>query len=383
MVSNPIFRGAMMRARTAGDRAVLQIAFLLILAFGLAAAAPVHAQAPAQPQNGPIRVGVYVDPPFVLDDNGTYGGMAIELWQLIGPRLDRLTTYSRYATIQDLLNAAASGQIDVAVSNLTITQERAQRMDFTQPWLDSGMRIMVPEQQASDFSEIITELREAGHLTAYALIAIVILVATILVTLFDRRFDRDFPPTWKEGLAESFHTVMLVTTSGKPAARKNLFGWIGRFWQGLWLIVGIAVVAYLTSSITSVMTQIAMTTQINSLNDLPGKDVGVLAGSVSEHYAQSIKLDVTPFASMDEAVSALGDGDIDAIIGDAPVLEYFEHANSGIKLAVVGKAFHPDKYGFALPPDSPLLRPINLQLLRAMENGELERIRGYYFGDNP
>ena len=94
-------------------------------------------------------------------------------------------------------------------------------------------------------------------------------------------------------------------------------------------------------------------------------------------------LDVTPFASMDEAVSALGDGDIDAIIGDAPVLEYFEHANSGIKLAVVGKAFHPDKYGFALPPDSPLLRPINLQLLRAMENGELERIRGYYFGDNP
>ena len=40
--------------------------------------------------------------------------------------------------------------------------------------------------------------------------------------------------------------------------------------------------AYVTSSVTSVMTTLSLTNQINSVADLPGKSIGVFAGSVAE-----------------------------------------------------------------------------------------------------
>lgn len=79
------------------------------------------------------------------------------------------------------------------------------------------------------------------------------LVAKAIVTLFGRRFDPDFPKRWRDGTAESFYQVMCMATSGK-SSHKNLFGWIGRIWQALWMAVGVAIIAYVTSSIESVMT---------------------------------------------------------------------------------------------------------------------------------
>src|SRR5690606_2634941 len=104
----------------------------------------------------------------------------------------------------ELTDAAASGTIDIAVTNLTVTKERAERFDFTHPWFDAGQRIMVNEDAGGDFSDIISGLSESGHLRAYAWIVMVIILATILVTLFDRRFDKNFPRDWRDGLAEGF-----------------------------------------------------------------------------------------------------------------------------------------------------------------------------------
>src|SRR5690606_14028959 len=144
---------------------------------------------------------------------------------------------------------------------------RAQRVDFTQPWYDGGDRIMIRTEQGQGFANLIAGLSDAGFLKAYVWIAAVIVAATILLTLFDRRFDKSFPTRWRDGIAESFYAVMSVATSGKPPARKNLFGWVGRIWQGLWLVCGIAVLAYVTSTVTSVMTSLSLTNQINSVAD--------------------------------------------------------------------------------------------------------------------
>ncbi len=81
----------------------------------------------------------------------------------------------------------------------------------------------------------------------------IILLGTIGFTLFDRRFDKDFHPRWMDGIAHSFHTVMQIAVSGLLSSRKNLFGWIARIKQPLGLIVGLRVVAYITSLVTSVM----------------------------------------------------------------------------------------------------------------------------------
>ncbi|QDH71511.1 transporter substrate-binding domain-containing protein [Marilutibacter alkalisoli] len=351
----------------------------------LAGAGSVHAQdasADTAPPSGQLTVGVYVSPPFVMKEDDRYTGMAIDLWEHMSGQLDLQSRYVELDTIGALVDAAASGEIDVAVTNLTITRSRVERIDFTQPWFDAGLRIMVRQEQGSSFRDLVAGLRESGHLKAYAWIAFVIVIASALLTVFDRRFDKDFPRRWRDGVAESFYTVMSVATSGKTPSRKNLFGWIGRIWQGAWLVCGIAVLAYVTSSVTSVMTTLSLTNQINSVADLSGRPVGVRTGSVAEEYARDANLDTRTFAHIEEAVEALAAGRVTAIIGDAPVLEYYAHVNPDQPVSVVGAIFRPDKYGFGLSHRNELTRPLTVEVIGARRSGLAEELRARYFGDS-
>ncbi|TPK93846.1 MULTISPECIES: transporter substrate-binding domain-containing protein [unclassified Mesorhizobium] len=350
-------------------------AFALLLAL-LWPQIAAHAQQPS----APLNVGVFVNPPFVMKNGGRLTGMAVDLWEDLAPKLGRQYRYVEFQTVHDLVEATASGKVDVAVTNLTINQSRAERVDFTQPWFDGGMRIMTGTDQGKGFGNLIEGLSDAGFLKAYVWIGLIIVAATVLLTFFDRRFDAAFPKRWRDGIAESFYTVMSVATSGKPPSRKNLFGWIGRIWQGLWLVCGIAVLAYVTSSVTSVMTTLSLTNQINDIADLTDKTVGVLSGTVEEDFAQQEGLQTQTYAGLDRAVDGLVDGQVTAIIADAPVLEYYAYTHPNPPTKVVGRLFQPDKYGFALPRQSPLTRPLTIELLGARDKGEIDELRTKYFG---
>ncbi len=328
----------------------------------------------------PLKVGVRVSPPFVMQTADGYTGMAIELWEELAAAGGLEYQYEAYPNVRALIDATAEGQTDAAISNLTITKARLEKMDFTQPWFDSGLRIMVGSAGSTSFWEVVNGLQEAGFLKAYGWLAFVIVVATLLMTLFDRRFDKSFSQKWPDGLADSFYSVMSVVTSGKAPSRKNLFGWIGRVWQAIWLVCGLAVMAFITSSVTSVMTTLSLNNQIQSVADLPGKVVGVFDGSVGEDYSREQGWSVIAFDGLDEAVEALSDGEIDAFVGDAPTLEYYDHTNPNADVEVVGPLFDPNKYGFALSLRSPYTRAINIELLAAKEAGKVEDLRVEYLG---
>lgn len=374
-------RAANSRWRTAFSKRVCAVLpAVLLLTFGSWVA---QAQDRASTDDDPVVVGVYVNVPFVeRGGDGTFSGMAVELWESLAESLGLTYRYVELESVRDLVNAAASGRIDVAVTNLTITEPRARRLDFTQPWYDGGNRIMVATDQEHGFATLVAGLRDAGFLKAYAWIAVVIVSATILLTLFDRRFDEGFPRRWRDGLAESFYTVMSVATSGKPPARKNLFGWIGRIWQGLWLVCGIAVLAYVTSTVTSVMTTLSLTNRITSLDDLTNQPVAVMTGTVQEEFVRNEGLRTRSYSGLDQAVTALLDGDVAAIIHDAPVLEYYAHTHHDQPVDVVGRLFEKDKYGFALPRESPLTRPLTLALLAALDSDKVEELQVKYFGSD-
>ena len=327
-----------------------------------------------------VTVGVYVHPPFVMKTEDRFTGLAVDLWYRMADQLGLESRFVEFANVGALVDATASGDVDVAVTNMTVTQDRVERIDFTHPWFDAGQRIMINAAGGSGTWDFVKGLSDSGHLRAYAWIALVILVATFAMTVFDRHFDKDFPRRWRDGISESFYVVMSVATSGRSPARKNLFGWMGRIWQALWLICGIAVLAYVTSSVTSVMTTLSLTSQINSAADLPGRVIGVQPGSVAAEYARQNGLNTRSFEQIDEAVAALMSGQIDAIIDDAPVLEYYAHTHPDQSVAVVGAIFEPDKYAFGLNHKSELTRPLTVRLIGAHESGLIEEIRTRYFG---
>src|SRR5690606_8419942 len=143
-----------------------------------------------------------VHPPFVMKADDAFQGMAIALWQWLSSRLELASEFVEFSNVGELTCATASGAIDVAVTSMTGTKERAEQIDFTHPWFDAGQRIMIKEGGGGGLSNLFSGLRESGHMRAYTWIVIVIGVATIFVTLFDRRFDKDYPRRWRDGLAE-------------------------------------------------------------------------------------------------------------------------------------------------------------------------------------
>jgi ABC-type amino acid transport substrate-binding protein len=80
-----------------------------------------------------VRVGVYVSPPFVTETDGKFSGMAFELWEALAGTLGLQSKYEVYPTVGDLVEATADGKVDVALTNLTITKGRAERIDFSYP----------------------------------------------------------------------------------------------------------------------------------------------------------------------------------------------------------------------------------------------------------
>lgn len=374
-------RGSASGAAATSRRRLLPALLAILFALLAAPAAAQDASAPAKAE--PVKAGIHISPPFVMRDGDGYAGMAIDIARIAAQTLDVDYEIVPFDRVRALMDATAAGDVDVAITNLAITKARAERVDFTQPWYDSGLRIMVNEDRGVSFGDVVGGLADAGFLRAYAWLALVIIAATVILTLFDRRFNKGFPARWREGIAESFYTVMSVATSGRMPSRPNLFGWTGRICQAFWLICGIAVLAYVTSSVTSVMTALTLTNDIRNFADLHDRHVGVEDGSIAEEVVTEEGIGRTEYGDMDALVAALLADEVDAIVGDAPVLEYYAITHPGLPLDVVGPIFNPDKYGFAFPKDSTLADRMTVEVLGALERDDIEAIRVRYFGDDP
>ena len=330
-----------------------------------------------------IRVGLYFEAPFVMKIKSGYGGYAVELWNQIAASQGWQSEYVTANTVPELIAMTREGKVDIAVTDMFITADRVKQVDFSHPYFDSGLQIMVDEDRHPGMLDLLNGLASSGHLRIFAIGGILIVIATLILTYLDRRFDPEFHREWFSGLAASFYHVMSTTFTGKSEHKNLIHGPMGHIAAALWVAAGITIVAYITSSITSVMTANQIRSQINGPDDLPGKTVGTILGGAGESYCRSQNLDTQVFNNIDDAVQALVQRQISAIVYDAPILRYYDNAHPELPITEVGPIFNQKKYGFALPMGSTLRLTVNEQLLELTENGAISRLNSKYFGEIP
>jgi polar amino acid transport system substrate-binding protein len=114
---------------------------------------------------------------------------------------------------------------------------------------------------------------------------------------------------------------------------------------------------------------------------LPGKAVGTITGSTSAKFLKVNGVaDAKTFGKVDDAYQALQDKKVDAVVFDAPVLQYYaSHAAADIA-RVTGPVFHPEDYGFVVANGSPLRKEIDMAILDAREDGSYEELTRKWFG---
>ncbi len=167
-----------------------------------------------------IKAGIHISPPFVIEQmrmfpTGTelYSGMAIDLWTLLEMELGIQTEYIRFQSMEEMLLAAEKGDIDVIVSNLSVTYERTKQVRFIWPWYDGGLRIMICHK--NDTNSVFTEMKQQGQIASYLLLFCGMTGACFVITLIRRKVQSDFPQKWRDGIAYTFYDVISVFSTKK------------------------------------------------------------------------------------------------------------------------------------------------------------------------
>ena len=323
-----------------------------------------------------LRAGVFVDPPFVMREGDSFRGMSIDIWEKTAEALGYQTRYLEYSNLPQLLQDARTEAIDVVVTNLMPTHARAQTLAFSFPWYDAGARVMIRRDATGQVWE---QLREHGQLRAYAGIFLLLIALSVGMTLFRRRLNPEFPCGWIDGLSQSFCDLVIVAKSGRLDVRK--IGWVGNLLTAIWMLFGVALVAYVTSTVTATMTAVSIRSDIASVADLPGKRVATLTGSFAGDFLNRMGVMHEKYDNMTLATAALLENHVDALFSDAPVLEYWAHTHPEQKLHVVGGLVHPGKYSFATGlRNGDLMDRVSVELIRLHEMGAIQEIRAVYFG---
>ena len=119
---------------------------------------------------------------------------------------------------------------------------------------------------------------------------------------------------------------------------------------------------------------------IASIDDLEGKNVGVQQGTTGKSYTEENAPDGTnilSFPSDAEEFSAIKAGQVDALLQDLPV--NLEHTKDG-EYKIVEQYSTGESYGFAVKQDNTaLLEALNKQLQELRDNGTYDEIYNKYF----
>lgn len=118
--------------------------------------------------------------------------------------------------------------------------------------------------------------------------------------------------------------------------------------------------------------------ELGSPDDLTGKKIGVQTGTTGDIFAEDIEdADVQRFNKGMEAVMALTQGKIDAVIIDREPAKVFVKENEG--LIILDEAFTEEEYAIAIKKgNTELLEKMNGAIKELKESGELQKIIDKY-----
>lgn len=119
---------------------------------------------------------------------------------------------------------------------------------------------------------------------------------------------------------------------------------------------------------------------IENPENLSGKKVGVQIGTTGDFAVSEIEgTEVVRYDTIDLAIAALQNKNIDAVVSDAPTMASYVKAKEGIKLS--GDIFTTEEYGIAMrQEDTELHEAVNAALATLKESGKMQELMDTWTG---
>ncbi len=327
-----------------------------------------------------VTVGTKEAPPFAFRGaDGAWRGISIELWDEIAAELG-LEYEFREVTLEELIEGLQDGALNVSAAALTVTAEREAAIDFTHPFYTSGLGIAVAEERKSSWLAFLEAFFSPAFLQVLASLALVLLVAGLLVWLFERRGNPEqFGGKGLKGVGAGFWwSAVTMTTVGYGDKAPQTLG--GRIVALVWMFTSVIIISGFTAAIASTLTLTQLSSPVDGPEDLPRVGVATVRGSTSADYLRDRGIRHGTYPTPGAALEAVAAGAADAAVYDAPIIRYLALDQvAGVR--VLPRTFERQDYAIALPDGSELREPISRVLLRRIGERAWQEKLTRYMGD--
>ncbi|XP_060217893.1 glutamate receptor 2.8-like [Lycium barbarum] len=285
---------------------------------------------------------------------------------------------------EDLVNEISLQEYDAVIGDVTILASRFKYVDFTLPFSESGISVVVPvrDDERKNAWIFLKPLKSELWITTGAFFVFIGFVVWVL----EHRVNKEFQgPKHKQiGMIFWFSFSTLVFAH-KERVTSNLT----RFVLIVWVFVVLVLTSSYTANLTSMLTVQQLQPTITDLNDLikNGEYVGYQKGSFVKDVLKRMKFDSSKFRSystLEEYNDALSrgskNGGVGAIVDELPYLRLFLNKYCR-KYIMIGPTYKAAGFGFAFPKGSPLVPDVSRAILEMMEGEFMNNIIQKWFGN--
>ncbi|XP_054816643.1 glutamate receptor 3.4-like isoform X2 [Prosopis cineraria] len=283
----------------------------------------------------------------------------------------------RNPNYDEIVNQVAQNKYDAAVGDVTIVTNRTRIVDFTQPYMTSGLVVVVPvkEVKSSPWSFLKPFTAQMWCVTG----AFFIFVGAV-VWILEHRHNHEFRGRPRKQLMTifwfSFSTMFF-------SHRENTVSSLGRLVLIIWLFVVLIINSSYTASLTSILTVQQLSSQIEGIDSLISstQPIGVQDGSFARNYLID-ELNIAAsriviLKNLEDYIDALErgprNGGVVAVVDELPYIELLM-SSTNCAFRTVGQEFTKSGWGFAFQRDSPLAVDMSTAILQLSENGDLQKI---------
>ncbi|XP_069016299.1 glutamate receptor ionotropic, NMDA 2C-like [Embiotoca jacksoni] len=286
---------------------------------------------------------------------------------------------------------------DMAIGSLTINEERSEIIDFSVPFVETGISVMVARSNGTVSPSAFLE----PYSPAVWVMMFVMCLTVVAVTVFV--FEYCSPVGYNRSLVSAKDPGGPTFTIGKSVwllwgivfnnsvPIENPKGTTSKIMVLVWAFFAVIFLASYTANLAAFMIQEQYIDTVSGLSDkkfqkpqehYPPFRFGTVPNGSTERNIRSNYPDMHTHMvkynqkGVEEALESLKTGKLDAFIYDAAVLNYMAGKDEGCKLVTIGsgKVFATTGYGIALEKDSRWKRPIDLALLQFLGDGDTQRL---------
>ncbi|CAI9094780.1 OLC1v1030576C1 [Oldenlandia corymbosa var. corymbosa] len=342
-----------------------------------------------------LRVGVPVKDGFFefvnvernSDNSSTVTGYSIDIFKAVMSSLPYAVPYEFIpwensdgkivGNYNELIYQVYLGVFDAIAGDTTIVANRSQYVDFTMPYTESGVSMIVPirQNQQKNAWVFLKPLTWDLWLTTFFFFVII----GFLIWLLEHRINDEFrgPPLHQIGMVFWFSFSTMVFAQKEKVVSNS-----ARFVLIIWFWVVVILIQSYTASLTSMLTVQQLQPTVTNVNELLKNKayVGYQKGSFVTAMLVRMgfeKFRLVEYNSVDELHKLFtiesGNGGIAAAFDEIPYMKLFL-ATYCNQYTTVQPTYKTDGFAFVFPIGSPLVGDVSRAILTVTEGDQMTQI---------